>query len=865
MMNLEMGKALFEEGFQVGAFRLFPAMPCLCRGEKVVHLTPTALRLLIILVERHGNVVSKNDLMKAVWFGCSVDENNLATHIGALRRTLGNESIKTIHGRGYQLAVTVAPLRNEEELASGAPAKEAELPPPRRTNLLERHGVLIGRHAEMADLEGVVARSRLVTLLGPGGVGKTSLALRLGVKLLPIFADGVWLVDVAQLSDLGMIRAATAAVLNITLPQHGDPLEALGTGLRQRQCLLIYDNCEYVAQAVGELVDSLLARAPGLHVLATSQEQLRCSSERLYRLPPLAVPPAGAVQTSEFPAVQLFAERAQAANHQFAINSKNAEAVGEVCRRLDGIPLALQMAAALLPLLGIEGIRASLDDRLDMLTSAIHTNEPRHLTIRATMEWSHGLLDPADQIVFRRLGVFPSNFSLEAATAVVEPALERTWPVRHALGRLVAKSLVIVESEEPLRFRLLESIRLFSVERLDASGERDMILERHAQHYIEHFDQASIAWQTVPDKMWVAAYAPELDNVRAALNWALAEPQRARIAVALAGPAAMLWRTLEFFEEGRRIVDRAIGLIDQNTPLASAARLLNVAGQMWIGSDRERGFALLERSIACYRRVNDQLGLAPVLGTIGVHYAYRQRYADAQAALDEAQEMLAGHDRKKSLFTILHNRGILANLMAQSQAAEKYFAQSIELALDMRCATREGYALLNLAVVQFDVGNIDGAVDSARKSVNCLRQAQRPASLGWVLNSLASFLIVQDKLGEARPVAEEGFLLSREEGGHVFKICLQNWSLLGAVEDRQVAAAQIIGFVDAGFAAAKTVRQPAEQRIYELLHERLAAKLPASDILAHAAQGARWTEAQAADFAFARLIQPVATDSIRLK
>jgi predicted ATPase/DNA-binding winged helix-turn-helix (wHTH) protein len=858
--NLGPGKVLFEEGFQVGAFRLFPAMPCLCRGEKVVHLTPTALRLLIILVERHGNVVSKNDLMKAVWFGCSVDENNLATHIGALRRTLGNESIKTIHGRGYQLAVAVTPLGNEEEPPSSAPVKEAEVAPPRRTNLLERHGGLIGRHAEVADLEGIVERSRLVTLLGPGGVGKTSLALRLGVKLLPKFVDGVWLIDVAQLSDLGMIRAATAAVLNITLQQQGDPLEALGTGLRQRQCLLIYDNCEYVAQAVGDLVDALLARAPGLHVLATSQEQLRCSAERIYRLLPLAVPPAGATQTSEFPAVQLFAERAQAANHQFTINSRNAKAVGEVCRRLDGIPLALQMAAALLPLLGIEGIRASLDDRLDMLTSAIHTNEPRHLTIRAMMEWSHGLLDPADQIVFRRLGVFPSNFSLEAATAVIEPALERTWPVRHALGRLVAKSLVIVESEEPLRFRLLESVRLFSVERLEASGERDTIVERHARYYIEYFERAIIAWQMVSDKAWVAAYAPELDNLRAALNWALAEPHRAQIAVALAGPAAFLWRTLEFFDEGRRFVDRAIPVIDQDTPPESAARLLSFAGQMWIGSDRERGFALLERSVAFYRQINDRLGFAPVLGTIGVHYAYRQRYADAQAALDEAQEILVGHDRKKSLFTVLHNRGILANLMDQSEGAEKFFAQALELALDMKCPTREGYALLNLAVVRFDTGNIDGAVKSARESVNCLRQAERPASLGWALNTLASFLIFQDRLSEARPVAEEGFLLSREEGGHVFKICLQNWALLGSLEGRHVAAAYIIGFVDAGFVAAKTVRQPSEQQIYELLYNRLEAKLPVSDILAHGAQGARWTEAQAADFACARLIRSAVPD-----
>ena len=353
----------------------------------------------------------------------------------ALRKALGDgESgiryVSTIQGRGYRFIAPVShsktsalqkaapplrlvgrdhPVRKTSERLSAAASETTEPD----TNLPQRLAAVIGRAAELAELQESIGRNRLVTLVGTDGIGKTRLAVELGWLSTGLFADGVWLIDLAPVTDPAVVTSATATVLGVALRDAEAPVQAIAAAIGKQRWLLIFDNCEHLIAAAAELIEALLERVPGLSVLATSQEILHVAAEQIYRLNPLALPPAaGSVaKIAGFGAVALFVERARAADRRFVLDAGNAAGVAEICRRLDGIPLALEMAAARLPLLGIEGLRARLDERLFMLTTGAHTAETRHRTLRNMVEWSLGLLDPADQRVFRRLAVFAGSFS----------------------------------------------------------------------------------------------------------------------------------------------------------------------------------------------------------------------------------------------------------------------------------------------------------------------------------------------------------------------------------------------------------------------------------------------------------------------
>jgi len=337
------------------------------------------------------------------------------------------------------------------------------------TNLPHRADMLIGRDADLAELYDRVARHRLVTLTGSGGMGKTRLAIELGRSAIALFPDGAWLVDLAPLTDSLQVVSATAAVLGVASDSAGAGAASLVDAVGQRKLLLILDNCEHLVGAVAAMTTSLLDRAAGVSVLVTSQEALGVAAEQIYKLDPLALPPADAGEIAGFGAVDLFVQRAAAADRRFRLDAANADAVRDICRRLDGMPLALEMAASRLPLLGIDGLRAALGERLRLLGTRQRAGEPRHSTLRAMVEWSHGLLDPAEQRLFRHLAVFPGSFSLDAVVTVAGADTGR-WEIADRLGRLIDKSMVTVEAGATPRYRLLETLRLYAAEKLAAVG-----------------------------------------------------------------------------------------------------------------------------------------------------------------------------------------------------------------------------------------------------------------------------------------------------------------------------------------------------------------------------------------------------------
>lgn len=825
-----------------GRYRAMPRTRQLFVEGRPVEIGGRAFDLLMVLAEAHGAIVTKQEAMARVWPNLYVEEANLRIQLSTLRRLLAEDRdlITTVPGRGYALSGQVTVATPEVKAA------------PRNSNLPEPASALIGRADELAAFAARLPSSRLVTVTGSGGVGKTRFALEAAGQAGDGFPAGVWLIDLSSVTDPALVASATATVLGVPLRTTDSATLAIAAAIAARRLLLIFDNCEHLVDAVAGLIDTLLARAPDLSVIATSQETLRLPAEHVFRLSPLALPPAEATDIAGFGAVELFLARARAAEPRLVLDDATAPAIAAICRGLDGVPLALEMAAARLPLLGLDGLRAGLDERLGLLTGP---SDARHPSLRAMMTWSHGLLDPEEREVFRRLGVFSGSFSLDAAVAAAGPDGER-WDLLDTLGRLIDKSLVAVDAAEPPRYRLLETLRLYALEQLDASGERETIAARHAGFFESLFDRADAVWEMTPDKDWLIRYKPEIDHVRGALDWALADPARTPVAISLAGTAVHLLDRLVLYTEGRRYADQAVSLIGPDAPSAAAARLLRRAAALWFNTDRARALVLAEQAASRYRALGDRTNLATVLIAIGSLYMFLGRAPDAKATFDEASAILTGTQAWKSLFSLDCSLGMVALFAQDGVEARRCFAHALECARALSDPDRESHVLMNLAEIDFGLGDVDRAVERGREAVAAFRPSVRHTDLGVALVNLAGYLLAQGTLVEARTVAEEALGRARTQGGFIVRVCLSRWALLGALESRHREAARLAGFLDAGHVAAGETREPTEQRAYDQLQRTLGLALSAEEIAAEAARGAQWSEAQAIAFSFDRLVGP---------
>src|SRR6266851_2938572 len=553
-----------------GPFRLLVAQRLLLEADNPVRLGSRAFDILAALVERPGEVVGKEQLIARAWPQTFVEEANLKIQVSALRRALGDGQgghryVVTVPGRGYNF---VAPVRLEE--SSRAP------PPPRMAptavhNLPFAVTRMIGREEAVAALVSRLSRQRLVTIVGPGGIGKTTVALAVAERMIASYERGIWLVDLAPLGDPRLVPSAVATVLGLEIRTE-DPLAALVAAVRDNRMLLLLDSCEHVIDAAAGLAAALLGGAPGVSILATSREPLGVTGEFQYHLGPLDLPRASsrltAAEAATFPAVQLFVERVTAIVEDFALTDANAPLVVEICRRLDGLPLAIEFAAPRLEVLGIEGLAARLDGSLQLLGVRRRTTTPRHRTMRAVVDWSYGLLSEDEQLFFRALGIFAGGFTVEAAAAVATDAANTRTVAIDRLADLVAKSLVVADvSGTKPRFRLLDTTRAYAIEKLDASGERERIARRHAGYYRDLFERAEREVPARPTGEWLVDYAGELDNLRAALDWAFSPSGVESIGVALTVAAIPLWLQLPMVDECRSRVEQVFASATRDAPI----------------------------------------------------------------------------------------------------------------------------------------------------------------------------------------------------------------------------------------------------------------------------------------------------------
>ncbi len=541
----------------------------LARRELRAHGVPVpiggrAFEIIEVLVQSAGELVTKKDLSARVWPNAIVEDNTLQFHISAIRKALGRdrEMLKTASGRGYRLLG--AWTSRDEDTSS---AESIDLEPmwnpaePFQTNLPAAASELVGRTNAVQQLRGLLSAYRVVTLTGPGGIGKTRLALEVARGLFPTFQGDVRLVELMSLSDPDLLPSAVAGGLGLKLGGDQISAESVARAVGAQRLLLVLDNCEHVIDAAARLAETVVRMCPRTTILATSREILKIEGEYVYRVPPLDVPsqheePDDILGRS---AVQLFIATTRALHSDFSPTVENLPAIVAICRRLDGIPLAIDLAATHVATLGLQQVAASLDDRFGMLTGGRRTALPRHQTLRATMDWSYELLPEPERLALRRLAVFAGDFTAEAASLVAPDSEIGASAVVRSLANLVTKSLVALETGGAIAYhRLHETTRAYALEKLAESGEFEQVARRHANHYRDLFDRAERELDTLPAAVWLVRYGHQIGQVRAALDWAFSPTGDAEVGVALTVAAVPLWAHLSLMEECRGRVERAL-------------------------------------------------------------------------------------------------------------------------------------------------------------------------------------------------------------------------------------------------------------------------------------------------------------------
>jgi predicted ATPase/DNA-binding winged helix-turn-helix (wHTH) protein len=676
-----------------------------------------AFDLLVTLIERRDRVVSKAELFEAVWPGLVVEENNLQVQVSSLRKLLGPNAIATVAGRGYRF---VAPL---DEQATGSPLRgEIRVHP--NNNLRQWRTRFIGREAAMADCATLLRENRLLTLTGIGGCGKTRLAQELAQHQLAAFPDGVWFVDLGPLQEAERVAATVAATLG--LQDGSGPLERLADHLKSRRTLLVLDNCEHVIDAVVESIEKLLGACAGVKVVATSREALGMAGEQVFAVRSLTLPTSADLdEMRRSEAVRLFVDRARLVLPDFDLDDHNASAIAEICRRIDGIALAIELAAARVRVLAVEDIRARLDDRFRLLTGG-NRAIPRHQTLQATMQWSYGHLAPAEQRLFRRLAVFAGGSTLAAATQVAGDT-EDEYDVLERLTALHDKSLLLVDRDTQAqpRYRMLETVRQYAQERLNEVGEGDEVRTRHLLHYVDVAEQAAVQLEGPRPQASCEALRYEQENLLAALAWCPHASQGGDLALRLIGSAWRYWKLTAQPECGDRLARAALDLAGEGADTSERCSTLNAVAVLSLKIGRyDDALAYGQRCLAMARRLQHAALIADGLTIAAV---------------------------------ALHAMGDEAQALAR-------YSEASEIARSINDGRRLSCALNGVAEVHRGAGNFVAAEALYEESIELSRADHDDRARAVHLSNLASLLVTAEKLEQARTVLAECMAVARTIG-----------------------------------------------------------------------------------------------------
>ena len=681
-------------------------------------------------------------------------------------------------------------------------------------NLPRQLTTFIGREREIAEAKRLLAETHLLTITGPGGSGKTRLSLEIGARLLSEYPDGVWLVEFAHLADPARVPQVLATALSVREEADRPLLVTLVDHLRPKRVLLLLDNCEHLIDACAGLADTLLRGCPEVKILPSSREALGLTGEVVFRVPPLSLPDSRLVpaleRLAEYEAVRLFVDRAIAAKPDFTLTDETAAAVVQICRRLDGIPLAIELAAARVRTLSVQQITAHLDERFRLLTGGSRTALPRHQTLRGLIDWSYGLLSEAERELFRRVSVFVGGWTLEASVAVCAGADVDRYDIVDLLGRLVDKSLCLIDGEgsDP-RYRLLETIRQYGFEKLAETSEGQVVRARHRDFYLGFAEDAEPRLQGPEQVAWLQRLEADHDNLRAALRWSL-DCDETEAALRLGSALSLFWDTHGYVREGREWLDellaharerptstvttrRALGKVldaasrtrarwsefPQATEFLThglavwrelgdkrgiAEALNNLAVGATQSGDRVRARVLVAESLALFRELSDKRGTAHALNNLAEILRGEGDLPGARALFEESVPLFEAIEERRGLSHALDNLGGILTAQGDYGPAEALYSRSRRLAEELGDNHAVATALRSLGGVAHHRGDHERARSFYEDSVARFREMGDGFCLA---KSLIGYALTSHEMGDheqARVLGDQGLALLREAG-----------------------------------------------------------------------------------------------------
>jgi predicted ATPase/DNA-binding winged helix-turn-helix (wHTH) protein len=668
-MSDRRGKVL---GF--GPFELSIGNRLLTNGSKVVPLGARAMDLLIVLVEQANKVVGRRTLIERVWPTRGAEQVSLRVHISALRKALdqsdpGRRYIANVPGRGYSFVVPVAPLSSP---APGDPD------PSSRSRLPARLRRMLGRKDALAAIRIKLNEQRFVTIVGPGGIGKTTLAVTVAHEMSPAFNGRIYFVDLSTLGGASLVAPAVAAALGVPV-QTDNVVPALIDRLQERPALIVLDCCEHLIGGASAVAEELVCRVPTLHLLATSREAMRVEGEHVYELNALACPPEdrglSARDVLQYPAVQLLVDRVQAVRGDFELADTDAPVAAGICRRLDGIPLAIELAAGRVDIFGLGRTASLLDDRLNLSWAGRRTALPKHQTLNAALEWSYDLLAEAEKRVLGRLSVFAGGFTFEAAVAVVADQTIDEATVADCVWELRSKSMIAARGQEG-RLCLLDTTLAFASRRLAGGDEENRCRRRHALYFCDLFKQG--ASMETPERL--GGLGGEVGNLRAALNWAFSVEGDAKIGVELAAASAGTWMAMALLTECREWMTKAIGRLDDASAGSRQEMIIQSAlasCMMFTGGMTEESYASWTKAHFLAECLNDTECQLDSLLVLWAHKIRLPDYAAATELADRCGDVADGSGDRGAIATANYMRGVTYHHSGRILQAETHFEQSL--------------------------------------------------------------------------------------------------------------------------------------------------------------------------------------------
>jgi predicted ATPase/DNA-binding winged helix-turn-helix (wHTH) protein len=726
---------------EFGPFRLSQRERLLTKDGAAISIGGRALDILIALIAQPGQLVSKNELLDRAWPDVTVDEGSLRFHVASLRKVLGDGQdgaryVTNVPGRGYCF---VAPVSQRSATSPVALHRETRirLPSPLRR--------MVGRDDAVRILSDNLRTERFVSIIGAGGIGKTTVAVAVGHAVLDEFDGDVLFVDLGALNDPKLVPSALSSMVGL-VAQASDPISSLVAFLRDKRLLLILDNCEHVVETVALLAEATFAQAAQVHILATSREALRVEGEHVHRLVPLDCPPDDDALTARdalsFAATQLFVERIIASSSQFELSDADAPLVAGICRKLDGMALAIELAAGRVGTFGLQQTAALLDDRLQLLWQGRRTALPRHQTLNATLDWSFDLL--AERAALRRPSVFAGPFGLEAAQEVVADEGLDQAEVIGIIASLLDKSLAVVDSTETTaRYRLLETTRAYAREKLRQSGEYPAIESRHAAFYAAFMDRlgATAGWLSKAER--IRLFSLHLGNVRAALEWGFSSRGDISMAVALAAATAPIFVDLSLLNEGKAWSQRAVSAIDDAARGTTHELELQASLGMTLmftqgnGEDVRKAFT---RGLALARDLSEPYQTMRLLSGLHIFLTRINDFNGALALAEQSRSVAKGMAEPAGLLMADWMVGVTQHLIGQQDSAWRDCASALAQTETSRWIglTRLGYdhriiAMVAAARALWLRGFPDQAVQAARHTIDEAGKLEYPLTLAIAL------------------------------------------------------------------------------------------------------------------------------------